>query len=75
MLAIHEWSRSRFIAYLVDHVAFWVPALVAHIAVDLHELLEDRGVAPDAFRREACAVVEVAVHVSGVLVVRVLRTE
>ena len=52
-----------------------MPALVAHIAVDLDELLEDRGVAADAFRRETRAVVEVAVDVSRVLVVRVLRAK
>ena len=66
---------QRATTYLVDHVAFRVPALVAHIAVDLDELLEDRGVAADAFRCETRAVVEVAVDVSRVLVVRVLVPE
>ena len=68
-------KASTVETHLVDHITFWVPALVAHIAVDLDELLEDRGVAADAFRRETRAVVEVAVDVARVLVVRVLGPE
>ena len=48
-----------------------MPALVAHIAVDLDELLEDRGVAPDALGREASRVVIMAIDVVRVLVIGV----
>ena len=52
-----------------------MPALVAHIAVDLDELLEDRGIAARTLCREAGGVVEMAVDVSVVFVVRVLWAE
>lgn len=62
-------------AHLVDHVAFWVPTFISHVPVDLHKLLENRTVAAGAFGCESCRVVEVAINVAVVFVVRVLRAE
>ena len=56
----------------MDHVALWVPALIAHVAVDLDKLLEDGARAAYALCREASRVVKVAVDVLVVLVVRVV---
>ena len=56
----------------MDHVALWMPALIAHVAIDLDELLEDRAVAADALGRESGGEVEVAVYVVVVLVVAVV---
>ena len=35
---------------LVDHITFWMPAFVAHVPVDLDELLENGTITPCAFR-------------------------
>ncbi len=59
----------------MDHVALGMPTLVLHIAIDLHELLEDRAITPNALRREPSGIVKVAVNVAVVLIIRVLRTE
>ena len=49
--------------------------LVAHIPVDLDELLENRTIATCALGSEARRVVEVAVDLALVLIVRVVRSE
>ena len=61
--------------YLIDHVAFRMPTLVPHVPVDLHKLFEDCAVAACALGRISCGVVEMAVNVPFVLIVRVLRAE
>ena len=58
--------------YLVDHVAFWMPTLVSHVAIYLDKLFEDGAGAAGAFCSEAGGVVEMAVYVAVVFVVRVL---
>jgi hypothetical protein len=60
---------------LVDHVTFRMPALVAVVPVDLDELLEDRTRAAGALGREAGGIMVVAINVTLVLVIRVLRPE
>ena len=67
--------KERKCAHLVDHVTLRVPTLVPVVPVDLDELLEDGARAAGALGRESGGVVEVAVDVSVVLVVRVLRAE
>lgn len=62
-------------AHLVDHVTLRMPTLIPHVTVNLHELLQDGGIAPDALRREPRAVVIMAVDVARVLVVRILGAE
>ena len=52
-----------------------MPTLVAHIPVDLDELLENRAIATCALGSEARRVVVMTVDVAFVLVVRVLRTK
>ena len=52
-----------------------MPTLISHIAIDLHELFQDSAVAACALRRVSRRVVEMAVDVSLMLVVRVLWTE
>ena len=62
-------------AYLVDHVALWMPALVPHATIDLDELLQDRTTAASAFRGKTGGVVKMAVDITIVFVVRILRSE
>ena len=50
-----------WLAYLGDHVAFRVPALVPAVPVHFHKLLQDRRLAADALDGEPGRVVEVAV--------------
>ena len=57
------------LSHLVDHVALWVPAFIAHVPVDLHELLQNGTVTTSAFCRESGRVVEMAVDVAFVFVV------
>lgn len=52
-----------------------MPALVTRVTIYLHELFENGATAPGAFRRKSSRIMEVAVNVAIVLVVRVLRTE
>lgn len=40
-------------AYLVDHVALWMPALVPHVSIDLDKLFQYRTAATRAFRGKA----------------------
>ena len=61
--------------YLVDHVAFRVPALVALVPLDLDELLQDGRIASGAFRRPSGRVVIMTKHVALVLVIAILRPE
>ena len=62
-------------AHLVNHVAFWVPTFIPIVPIDLHELLEDRTVATGTLRCKARGIMEVAVHVIFMFVVRVLGSE
>lgn len=62
-------------ANLVDHITFWVPALISHVSVDLDELLQDRSAAPGALCRESCRVVVMAIDIPVVFVVRIMGTE
>jgi hypothetical protein len=49
-----------------------MPALVPHVAVDLDKLLEDGSTAPSALCCETSRVVEMAVYIPLMLVIRVL---
>jgi hypothetical protein len=55
----------------VNHVAFWMPALLPLVPLDLDELLEDRGIASNALGCETSGVMIMTVNIVGVLVVRV----
>ena len=68
-------NQSRATTYLVDHVALWVPALVALVPLDLDELFEDGRIASGAFRRPSGRIVIMAEHVSLVFVIAILRPE
>jgi hypothetical protein len=76
-------QHSRFVpkrhldqrAYLVDHVTLWMPALVPHVAIDLDKLLQDGSTAPSTLCRETSRVVEVAVYIPVMLVIRVLGSK
>jgi len=54
---------------LVDHVAFWMPAFVTHVPIDLDELLQNSSVTACAFCRKACRIMVVAVHVVVVFII------
>jgi hypothetical protein len=68
-------KEKRVNTNLVDHIALWMPALVSIVAIDLHELLENRTRASRTFCGEPGRVVVVTVHVAFVLVIRVLWTK
>ncbi len=63
------------IAYLVDHVALWVPTLVPHIAIDLYKLLENGAIASSTLRSETRGIMIMTIDISLVFVVGVLRAE
>ncbi len=52
-----------------------MPALIPHITVDLHKLLQYRTITSGTFRRESCRVVEVTINIAVVFVVRILGTK
>lgn len=52
-----------------------MPAFVPIIAIDLHELFQDSTVASRALGGKSCRIVEMAVYVVFMLVVRILRTK
>ena len=58
--------------YLVDHVTFWMPTFVSHVAIYFHKLFEDGAGAAGAFCSEAGRVVEMAVYVAVVFIVGIL---
>jgi len=60
---------------LVDHVAFWMPAFVTHVPIDLHELLQNCSITACAFCRKARRIMVMTVHVIIVFIIRVLRPE
>jgi hypothetical protein len=59
----------------VHHIALRMPRLLAHVSVDLDELLKDGRVTASAAVGKAGRVVEVAIDTVFMLVIRVLRTE
>jgi hypothetical protein len=75
----HQQGKMRAVIAvatdLVDHVTFWMPALVAHVPIDLHELLQNCGVATRTFCRKARRIMIMAVHVAVVFIIRVLWPE
>lgn len=75
MISIRDHSSELRTAYLVNHVALRMPALVPHVPIDLDELLQDRTTATRAFRGETRRVMKMAVHITIVFVVRILRSE
>ena len=52
-----------------------MPTFIAHVAVNLHELFQNRTVAPGTLRRKPRRVVEVTVDISIMFIVRVLWAE
>jgi len=60
-------------AYLVDHIALWMPMLVLAVSVNLHKLLQDRGPAACALDSVAEGVVVVTKDLAIMFIVRVLR--
>jgi hypothetical protein len=50
------------LADFMDHVTFWMPALVLLVSVDFHELLQDRVRTSNALGGEASRVVEMTVY-------------
>ena len=54
---------------LVNHVAFWVPAFVAHVPIDLHKLLQNCGIAARTFCRKARRIMVMAVYVVVALII------
>ena len=60
---------------LVDHVTFWMPALISHITIYLHKLLENCAITTGALGRKSGGIMEVAVHIPVVFIIRILRTE
>lgn len=73
-----QYTRDRDelrAAYLVDHVALWMPALVPHITIDLDKLLQDRTTATRAFGGKTRRVMKMAIHITIVFVVRILGTK
>lgn len=56
----------------MDHVTLWMPALVTHIPVDLHKLLEDSASTADTLCCEPSRIMKMTVDVTLVFVVRVL---
>jgi hypothetical protein len=63
------------VAYLVYHIALWMPTFVAHVPVDLHELFQYGAIATHTFRSKSCRIVKVAIDVVLVFIIRVLWTE
>jgi len=61
--------------YLVDHVTFWMPTFVSHVAIYFYKLFEDGAGAASALCSESGGIVEMAVYVAVVFVVRVLWAE
>ncbi len=59
----------------MDHVALWMPVLILTIAEYLHELLENGDLASVAALCKLSRVVIVAVYVTVVLIIAVLRAE
>jgi hypothetical protein len=60
---------------LVYHITFRVPTFVAHVTIDLHELLENRTVAAGALGCEAGRIMKMTVYVPIMLIIRVLWSE
>ena len=52
-----------------------MPALVPHVPIDLHELLQDSAIAPGTLGGESGGIVEMAIYVALMLIVGVLRAE
>ena len=59
----------------MDHVAFWMPMLVLAVSEDFYKLLQNSIVTSVASLRKACGIMIVAVDISIVLVVTVLRAK
>ena len=66
---------ERNLTYLVDHVAFGMPAFVSRIPVDLHELLQNGTIAPGALGGESCGVMVMTIHIAVMLIVGVLGSK
>jgi hypothetical protein len=54
---------------LVDHVTLRVPALITHVSIDLHELLENGSIATCALGGKARRVMVMTVYVVVVLII------
>lgn len=52
-----------------------MPTFVPHVAIDLHKLLEYGSVTAGALGSEACGVMIMAVYVTIVLIIGILRAE
>lgn len=59
----------------MNHVTLWVPVFVLAIAVNLDELLQDRGPTSCAFDGVVERIVIVAIDLAVMFIVRVLRTK
>jgi hypothetical protein len=57
------------LTHLVDHVAFWMPAFISHVPIDLHELFENRTVATSTFGGESRRIVEMTINIAVVLII------
>lgn len=49
-----------------------MPTLIAHVSVNLHKLLENRGTTTSTFCRKTGRIMEMTIYVAIVLVIRVL---
>lgn len=59
----------------MDHITFWMPTFVSHIPVKLDKLFENGASTSDAFGGKPSGIMEVAVDVLVVFVIRVLWAE
>ena len=59
----------------VDHVALWMPMFVRVIPVDFYELFEDGCPTAGTFDCKPGRVMEMAVDLTGVLVIAILRSK
>ena len=62
-------KASTVETHLVDHITFWMPAFVAHVPVDLDELLENGTITPCAFRGKTSGVVEMTIDIVFMFVI------
>jgi hypothetical protein len=69
MIISNECTSSAIVTDLVNHVAFGVPAFVAHVPIDLHKLLQNCGIAARTFCRKARRIMIMAVYVAVVFII------
>ena len=70
-----ENRLAQIHTYLVDHVTFRMPALITHIPINLHELLQNRSAAANASDRTTRRVMVMAIYVVVVLIIRIFRAK